>query len=176
MKRTSELGFHAALAIIILAIVGAIGFAGWRVYSQQQGSKNNSDSSEDTSKNAFVYERRHPKSIKGVLDPGESDAKKLLTGNFSDIQKLGANTFYVYIDYSYENGQLQLTTWGVAKDQAEAEQKYIELIKLAKQKGLAVHVALSFGGGRNSSFGVPIDQFMADVEPFGTKWAKVAGH
>ena len=165
----------AHLGIIIAAVVLAVvGFAGWRVYSQQQSSKNNSASSKDTSKNAFVYERRHPKSIKGVLDPGESDAKKLLTDNFSDIQKLGANTFYVYVDYSYENGQLQVTTWGVAKDHAEAEQKYVELIKLAKQKGLAVHVALSFGGGRNSSFGVPIDQFMADVEPFDTKWAKVA--
>src|SRR3990167_4639414 len=86
----------AHLGIIIAAVVLAVvGFAGWRVYSQQQSSKNNSASSKDTSKNAFVYERRQPKTIKGVLDPGESDAKKLLTDNFSDIQKLGANTFYV---------------------------------------------------------------------------------
>lgn len=35
MKQTSEKGFHAVAVIIILAVVGAIGFAGWRIYKMK---------------------------------------------------------------------------------------------------------------------------------------------
>lgn len=174
MQKAGQRGFGHLLLLLIPLLVAVVGFAGWKVYIQQQNSKNNNNTSGNTNGAEFVYERHQPKTIKGVLDPGVTDAKALVTDSFSDLEKLGTNTFYVYVDYSYNNGQLQLTTEGVADNQSQAEQKYIELIKLAKQKGLAVHVALSFSGGQNSSFGVPIEQFMADIEPFDIKWAEVA--
>ncbi|MEX2401213.1 MAG: hypothetical protein WD423_10605 [Rhodothermales bacterium] len=47
------------------------------------------------------------------------------------------------------------------------------MIKLAKQSGFAVHLAIAFGGGANSAFDVPLDQFLANARAVDLKWAEI---
>ena len=122
----------------------------------------------------FSYQRSYPSVLKGVLDPGPADAARLVTTELENIRLLGANTIYVYVDYSYEGGKFQYTSGGGRPaDQSQNEQDYINLIKLIKQQGLAVHLATSFGGGENSQFGVPLETLLKDIQEVDLKWAAI---
>ena len=122
----------------------------------------------------FVYQRNHPQVIKAILDPGPRDVGLLMTEELENIRALGANTIYVYVDYSYENGQFQYTSGGGrSSNQSDLERDYIDLIKLIKQKGFAVHLALAFGGGSNTSFGVSLETLLSDIREAALKWAAI---
>jgi len=149
-------------AITLLALLAGLGY--W-IYQ----SRSAVDLPDD-----FVYQRQHPEVIKAVLDPGTRDLTILLTDEVDNIQALGANTVYVYVDYSYQDGQFLYTQLGGAEtDQAGIEQEHIQNIQLAKQQGFAVHLTLAFGGGQNTSFGVPLEKLLADIGAADLKWAAI---
>src|SRR3989338_3537102 len=117
------------------------------------------------------FSRNHPETIKGLLDPVDEHMNTLLNEELENVKALGINTIYVYVDYSYEDGNFTLTPMGRTKI---SEEKYINQIIEIKKKGFAVHVATAFGGGRNLRFNVPLAQFLEDAKQADLKWAAYA--
>lgn len=101
----------------------------------------------------------------------------MLIRDLDATKALGANTVYVYVDYSYYDGEFRYTHVGrygeTAEQQAELEQQHLRVIERAKQSGFAVHLAIAFGRGANTAFDVPLEEFLADAKETDLKWAAI---
>lgn len=159
---------HLLLLIAFVVVICGIGFAGYKVWQHQQVANPHIEE-------RFDYKRSHPKTIKAVLDPGTMDVKLLMTDELANMKAQGVNTVYVYVDYSFENGEPMLTHHGgKGSDQEAIENELIENIRLIKQKGFAAHVAISFGAGQGLPFDIPVAELLDKVEPISIKWANIA--
>ncbi|MDP4000743.1 MAG: hypothetical protein Q8P83_00675 [bacterium] len=120
--------------------------------------------------------RMYPQTIKGLLDPGGMEFRKIIEEEVSKIKKMGVNTLYVYADHKYDNGTLKLSTTsrGGPTFADNAANDYIWQIVQAKKNGFAVMLSISFGGGENSKFGVSLDQFIKDTKDVALYWAEIA--
>ena len=120
--------------------------------------------------------RSYPKTIKGLLDPAGVDFRRIIENEVPKVKDLGVNTLYVYADYKYDNGKMKLSTTsrGGPSFAEDASNDYIWQIVQAKKNGFAVMLSISFGGGENGKFGVPLDQFLEDVKTSALYWVEIA--
>ena len=122
-----------------------------------------------------TFERNYPDIIKGLVEPSGDHFREILRNELHSIKTLGVNTLAVYVDYSYGDGRFMLeTAFGGPGFAGNAVEESISLIKEAKKNGFAVHLALSFGGGQNRRFDVPLEKFLSDTKTEAVKWAKIA--
>ncbi|PIQ68970.1 MAG: hypothetical protein COV91_01440 [Candidatus Taylorbacteria bacterium CG11_big_fil_rev_8_21_14_0_20_46_11] len=122
--------------------------------------------------------RTYPKTIKGLLDPGGVHFRKIIESEVSAIKELGVNTLYIYPNYKYDNGKIKLSTTsrggGAPSFASDAVNDYIWQIVQAKKNGFAVMLSVGYGGGENSEFDVPLEQFLKDAKDSALYWAEIA--
>lgn len=122
------------------------------------------------------FERRYPTVIKGNWEPAGEYLGRILDQHLAEIKALGVNTVSVVPGYEYRDGAPYLRPFRDSRSTSAeaAKQAHLELIKKAKQAGLAVLVSPDFVGGENKDLGVSQDQFIKDLRPISLEWAEIA--
>jgi len=134
-----------------------------------QMNETQSLTTEEIEARAGTFLRNYPEIIKGNWEPGADHLERMIVLDEQRIKDLGLNTVSVVLEYKlHKDGSYTI---------AEGHSELSSIVR-AKEKGFAVHMAISFVGmgfGHNyEKKGITKDYYLEISEKVALEWAEIA--